>query len=167
MSDSLAELQEYLQNRVTLLKEIRPNQGWKYTGIEELILDCGTVMEAKPLPKTIKRGLPKSCYHNCQKLAFKHSDLVYVEGYAVAEGISLAIAHSWLMTSDGYAVDPTWDTPGTAYLGIPLSTNWVKSFLKARKQKGREDDLSIFDGNYIEQFSLLKEGLPADAHPIS
>lgn len=163
MSDSLAELQEYLQNRVTLLKEIRPNQGWKYLGFEELLLDCGTVMEAKPMPKTIKRGLPKSCYWNSQRLAFKRNDLIYVEGYAIAEGISIAIAHAWLMTPEGYAIDPTWDEPGTVYLGIPFNTDWVKSMLAARKAKGREDDLSVFEGNYIEKFSLLKEGLPDEA----
>jgi hypothetical protein len=164
MNNSLAELQQYLQDRVSLLKEIRPNQGWKYIGIEELLLDRGTVMEAKPLPKTIKRGLSKSCYHNCQKIAFKQNDFTYVEGYAVAEEISLAIAHAWLMTPEGSAIDPTWDEPGTAYLGIPFSTNWVKSIIAARKQRGREDDLSILEGNYIEGFSLLKEGLPDEAY---
>jgi hypothetical protein len=29
--------------------------------------------------------------------------------------------------------------------------------------RDRTDNLSIFDGNYIEKFSLLKEGLPVDA----
>ena len=164
---SISELQQYLQNRVALLREIRPNQDWKYVGFEELIINVGVAMQAKPLPTTIKRGLPKSCYYNSQRLAFKQNDLTYVEGYAVAEGISLAIAHSLLMTPDGYAVDPTWDNPGTAYLGIPLSTKWVKSILAARKQQGREDDLSIFEGNYIGKCSLLQEELPADAHPAS
>jgi len=167
MNNAITELRQYLQDRVTLLKEIRPNQGWKYTGFEELILDCGKAMEAKPLPTTIKRSLPKGCYWNSQRLAFKQSDLIYVEGYAIAEGIPLAIAHAWLMTTEGYAVDPTWDTPGTAYLGIPLSTKWVKSIFAARKQQGREDDLSILEGNYIEEFSLLKEGLPDDAYKAS
>jgi hypothetical protein len=36
----------------------------------------------------------------------------------------------------------------------------VQSVLEARH---RIDNLSIFDGNYIEKFSLLKEGLPIDA----
>ena len=67
------------------------------------------------------------------------------------------------MTPDGYAIDPTWDEPGVTYLGIPFSTDWVKSILKARKAKGREEDLSILEGNYIENCSLLKEGLPDKA----
>jgi len=163
MNKSLDELRQYLQDRVTLLQKIRPNQGWKYASYEELILDCGIVMEAKPLPKDIKRGLPRSCYYNSQKLVFRKSDLIYVEGYALAEDVSIALPHAWLMTPQGYAIDPTWDEPGVAYLGIPFSTDWVKSILVARKAKGREDDLSILEANYIENFSLLKEGLPDKA----
>lgn len=162
--NSLAELKQYLQDRVTLLKEIRPNQGWKYLGFEELLLDCGTVMQAQSMPKDIKRGLPRSCYYNSQKLAFKQNNFTYVEGYAVAEGVSIPLVHAWLMTPDGYAIDPTWDTPGIAYLGIPFDTGWVKSILAARKQQGREDDLSMLEGNYMEGFSLLKEGLPDKAY---
>lgn len=99
MNDSITELQQYLQNRVALLKEIRPNQGWKYVSFEELILDCGRAMKAKPMPKNIKRGFPQNCYYNSQKIAFSQHDFTYVEGYAVAEGISLAIALGYPETS--------------------------------------------------------------------
>lgn len=135
----------------------------KYAGFEELVLDCGTVMAAKPLTEDIDLGLPKSCYMNSQQLAFQRKDLTYVEGYVLAEDISFPIAHAWLLTPEGHAIDPTWETPGICYLGVPFSTEWVKSVLKARKKKGRGNDLSIFECNYLEAYSLLKQGLPPDA----
>jgi hypothetical protein len=58
-----------------------------------------------------------------------------------------------------YAIDPTWDSLG-CYFGVPLATAWVQSVLESRNPL---DNLSIFDGNYIERFSLLKDGLPVDA----
>lgn len=163
MNISLKELSQYLHNRANLNRKIRLNQGWKYASYEELVLDCGKAMESHPMPKDLKRGSPRSCYFTSQRLAFKHNDLVYVEGYAVAEGISIAIAHAWLLTAQG-AVDPTWNEPGAAYYGVAFSTDWIKAILTSRKQRGRVDDLSIIEGNYLEGCSLLKEGLPKEAY---
>ncbi len=109
-----------------------------------------------------------TCYYNCQTLAFKHHDLIYVEGYAMPNGkasanahdLNLPLSHAWLMDRDGQAIDPTWETPGAAYFGVPLATSWVESFLLCR---GRRDDLSIFDGNHLEDYSLLKQGLSVEA----
>lgn len=164
MINSFTELQQYLQDRTTLLKKLRSSQGCKYIGIEELILTYGKAMSAQPMPATIRRGLPKSCYYNSQKVAFKHSDLIYVEGYAIAQDISIPFAHAWLMTLEGFAIDVTWDEPGVAYFGIPFNTDWIKSILAARKARGREDNLSMLEGNYIEEFSLLTVGLPNEAY---
>jgi hypothetical protein len=160
----LDELQQYLQERADLIRKLHSKPELKYAGFEELVLDCGTTMEAKPLTKNIKRGLPKSGDWNSQQLAVKRKSLTYVEGYALAEDVPMAVAHAWLLTPEGYAIDPTWETPGICYLGVPFSTEWVKSVLKARKKRGRGDDLSIFECNYLEEYSLLKQGLPTDAY---
>ena len=160
----LSQLKQYLQDRADLIRKLHSKPDCQYAGFEELVLDCGTTMEAKPLPKNIKRGLPKCCYWNSQQLAFKRKSLIYVEGYALAEDVPMAVAHAWLLTPEGYAIDPTWETPGICYLGVPFSTEWVKSVLKARKKRGRGDDLSIFECNYLEEYSLLKQGLPTDAY---
>jgi hypothetical protein len=160
----LSQLKQYLQDRADLIRKLHSKPDCQYAGFEELVLDCGTTMEAKPLPKNIKRGLPKCCYWNSQQLAFKRKSLIYVEGYALAEDVPMAVAHAWLLTPEGYAIDPTWETPGICYLGVPFSTEWVKSVLKARKKRGRGDDLSIFECNYLEDYSLLKQGLPTDAY---
>jgi hypothetical protein len=76
----------------------------------------------------------------------------------------MPFAHAWLIDREGRAIDPTWVPPGVAYLGVPLSTKWVQSVLDSRRQRGRDIDLSIFEGNYLEKYSLLKEGLPPEAY---
>ena len=160
--ETLSELKSYLENQVEVRKKIHSHTDWKYISFEELILDCGIVMEAKALPKDIEQGLPQSCYHNCQELAFKRKDLTYLEGYALSVDIPIPLPHAWLLTLDKKAIDPTWETPGTAYLGVPLSTKWVKTLIKSRQDRGR-DERAIFESNYLEGFSLFKEGLPHSA----
>ena len=107
-------------------------------------------------PRAFRRP---ECQWNCQQLAFADTRLTYAEGYALHADVGFPISHAWLLTPDGYAIDPTWDSPG-CYFGVPLATAWVESVLESRNPL---DNLSIFDGNYIERFSLLKDGLPVDA----
>lgn len=158
------DLKKYLEQNADLIRNFRSYVDWKYRSYEELILDGGLQMLSQPLPKNIKLLTPKSCYYNCQKLASSNEELIYVEGYAIAHNVSLPLSHAWLMDRDGHAIDPTWETTGTAYFGVPLATVWVESFLRLR---GRRDDLSIFDGNHLENYSLLKQGLPVGASTLS
>lgn len=159
----MQQFKGYLQDSAALMKTVGARTDWKYRGFEQLVLECGTMMEPKPLPKTIKMGQPRVCYANCQRLVLKNRSLTYVEGYAMAAGVSLPLHHAWLLDTDGYVIDPTWEPFGCCYLGIPLSTAWVKSIWNSRKQQGRIDELSIFQGNYLEEFSIFKQGFPADA----
>lgn len=162
MKDSaVVTLKTMLQERADLMKTIHnKNADWKYKGFEELVLDCGREMEAIPLPKKIKPGFKKQCYFNCIELIQKHQDLTYVEGYALDANISFPVAHAWLMNPQGQAIDPTWESGGLCYIGIPFQTQWVLDFLEDRKQRGRDDYLSLFESNYLEEFSLLKQGVP-------
>lgn len=159
----IEQFKGYLQDLAAVMKTVGARTDWKYRGFEQLVLECGTIMEPKPLPKNVKPGQPRLCYANCQRLALKNRSLTYVEGYAMAQEVSLPLQHAWLLDTDGYAIDPTWETPGSCYLGIPLATAWIKSIWDSRKQKKRTEDLSIFQGNYLEQFSIFKQGFPADA----
>lgn len=156
-------IRRFIEDRATVMKRVHSYPDWKYSGYEQLILDCGIEMEVIPLPKDVESGLPQMCYHNCQQLITKHKDLIYVEGYAVREGFCFPISHAWLMNKQREAIDPTWGTSGIYYLGVPLSIKWVKTFLKSRRKNGKIQDLSIFEGNYLENSSLLKQGLPPDA----
>ena len=159
-SESLSFLKLFLEDQATLMRKIHSKPDWKYGGFEELVLDCGLEMEAGPLPKGIKLGLPKSCYWNCQKLISKRKNLFYVEGYVLNREISFPIAHAWLTTKNKEVIDPTLREPGIYYFGIPFSTQWIKNLIKSRKKR---NNISIFEGNYIEKYSLLVQGLPAEA----
>jgi len=153
------QIKQYLEGVVAAI-EISPNRAnWKYQRYEELVLDCGFIMEPQPLPETIEPGIPQFSYWNCQQLVLADSSLTYAEGYALHADVGFPISHAWLLAPDGYAIDPTWDSPG-CYFGVPLATAWVESVLESRNPL---DNLSIFDGNYIERFSLLEDGLPVDA----
>ncbi len=162
-TSEIEQFKGYLQDLAAVMQTVGARTDWKYRGFEELLLECGTVMQPKPLPKTLKLGQPRLCYANCQCLVLKNRSLTYVEGYAMAAGVPLPLQHAWLLDTDGCAIDPTWETLGSCYLGIPLATSWIKSIWDSRKQKGRTDELSIFQGNYIEEFSIFKQGFPADA----
>lgn len=153
------QIKRYLESVVAAMEVPPARAHWKYQRYEELVLDCGFIMEPQALPEMMEPSIPQFCYWNCQQLALANSNLTYAEGYALHADVGFPISHAWLLTPDGYAIDPTWDSPG-CYFGVPLSTTWVQSLLATRN---RMDDINIFEGNYIEEFSLLKEGLPSDA----
>src|SRR4028119_1559046 len=120
------QFKAYLQELVELMDKVPGRVGWRYRGFEDLALKCGKIMEPKPLPKNIELGQPRLCYANSQRLAFKNRSITYVEGYAMAQGVSFPLHHAWLLDSDGYAIDPTWEPYGCCYLGVSLATPWGK-----------------------------------------
>lgn len=157
------EIKQLLQQQVRLMKKFNFHPDWRYNGFEELVLVCGKEMQPRQLPKKIKRGMPKYCYANCQELLKRHPELIYCEGYALTEAVSFPVVHAWLTDKHGRSIDPTWESPGLAYFGVPFSTKWLQSFLEERQKRGRGNDRSVFEGNYIERHSLLKRGLPPKA----
>ena len=148
-----------MEKQIQLIEEIYPHPEWKHNSFEELVLAYGREMIFSPLPEYINPGLPKNCYFNCLQLLEELPQLTYCEGYALPEAGILPVRHAWLVNSDREVLDPTWET-GEAYIGVPFNTCWVLSFIKSRH---REDSLSVFESNYMEKFSLLKEGLPIEA----
>ncbi|MDJ0726229.1 MAG: hypothetical protein QNJ38_14035 [Prochloraceae cyanobacterium] len=141
-----------------------PSKDWKYGGFEELVLDLGVSSEAIPLPNDIELGQPKNCYFNCREIIKERSDLIYCEGFALVQDLPLAFSHAWLLDSQGKAIDPTWETPGIEYMGVPFNNQWAIDFIEQRKYP--EEYLSVFEGNFLEKYSLLKEGLSESAHKI-
>lgn len=113
------------------MKGLNSNSFWKYSCFEKLVLDFGLHMEPQPLPDLLKLGFPRNCYFNCQKIIEQHPNLIYCEGYALLSNnvnIEFPFPHAWLMSSEGKAINPTWETPGVAYLGAQYRT----------KKKGRD-----------------------------
>ncbi|MDJ0713944.1 MAG: hypothetical protein QNJ54_06965 [Prochloraceae cyanobacterium] len=156
-------LQQYLQKHADFMKIIHPQPDWKYESFEELVLDCGLEVEAIELPSNIEQGIAKSCYWNCQQIIKKQPDLIYCEGYALINEAPIPLRHAWLLNSERKALDPTWVPPGIKYIGVPFVTEWVESFLENRSHKDNGEHISIFEGNFVEDSSLLKKGLPNGA----
>lgn len=156
------------QTTVIAQQNFGTRQGWKYSCCDEIILKHGTSANPKPLPSNISKGMPRCCYYNCQQLVLTNNELTYVEGYAIPQNslpgdlsFLLPISHAWLLDRDGAIIDPTWEPFGLVYLGIPFSTEWLKSVWVAREQKESDNDIiTIIQGNYMDDFFIAKEGFP-------
>lgn len=115
-----------------LIREMRERAGrvpqghrdaWVHRSLEELLLEHGRLFVPAPLGNGYRRLPERQCYANAFLMASVREELTYVEGYAVCDfgdGDWLPLQHAWCVTADGTVVDPTWPTPGVAYLGIPL-----------------------------------------------
>ncbi|MDJ0718464.1 MAG: hypothetical protein QNJ54_30270 [Prochloraceae cyanobacterium] len=157
-------LKQYLQQHADLIKKINYQPDWKYQSFEELILKIGVDLKAIDLPEDIELGMPKSCYWNCQQIIKKQPDLIYCEGYALIKEVPLPFKHAWLINSDKKVIDPTWETPGLEYIGIPFNNKWVQFFLKIRAEKDKGECLSLLEGNYWEKSSFLRYGIPKEGY---
>lgn len=161
ISENQAQLLEYLKQVSNLQKQVhRP--GWRYHCYEALLLDVGRIMSPMERPENLPQGRPKSCFYNAQSFIKLRSGFTYVEGYAVSAVTGIPIPHAWLRCGE-CAVEVTWSQPGVAYLGVPLHTEWLSSFIHERQKRSKKDDLSVLQGNYIEDFSLLVQGFPLEA----
>ncbi|WP_404870951.1 hypothetical protein ACI1MP_37500 (plasmid) [Kitasatospora griseola] len=99
-----------------------PLAGWAHQSVYELVLAHGRWCTPAPLPAGIWPLAEQECFANAADTEAAHPGLLYTEGFAMVEGLPMALAHAWCTTADGDVVDPTWtDLPGAAYLGIPLA----------------------------------------------
>ena len=82
----------------------------------------------------VEHGELGDCFMNAQSHVMfgdGGEDLTYVEGYAIASNVPIAIHHAWLVTPDGKVIDPTWRgqsdvNPGVEYYGIPFDNEWLR-----------------------------------------
>ncbi|MFJ8477699.1 hypothetical protein [Kitasatospora sp. NPDC094011] len=93
----------------------------------DAVLDQGRLFTPAPWPRGApRRGTRERCHPNALRVA-QLTGTAYVEGYAYADGT--AWPHAWCAGPGGTVLDPTW--PGgaaTAYLGIPMTTQFVRAF---------------------------------------
>ena len=137
---------------------------WKYRSFEEALLDIGQEMKPLVRPRHIKRGRPNFCYANCQQLVLYSDTLKYVEGYAVAADDYCPIPHAWVVDdTDGRAYDPTWKDIGWYYIGIVFPTPLVDNIWRNRAKQGAEYEVSIFQGHYLDDRFLLRNGFPTNS----
>lgn len=95
------------------------------------------------------KGAEDQCFRNTMALVMKHSELVYVEGFARPHKLSPVYQHAWAVTREGIIVDTTW-TPTTKvikattkqlkldwtlareYVGVPFKRDYVAKFLQLK-----------------------------------
>lgn len=99
-----------------------------------LLVDRGLVFS--PVVVTDKRrGVMKACYRNAGRLVMKYPDrYVYVEGIAViSEELPIPVSHAWVWDrKKEEALELTWETPGSEYLGIPFKYDFMRGMALAR-----------------------------------
>lgn len=150
-------------SRYTTEKTKQSRANWKYCSFEEALLDIGQEMKPLVRPRHIKRGRPNFCYANCQQLVLYSDTLKYVEGYAVAADDCCPIPHAWVIDTDGRAYDPTWKDIESYYIGIVFSTSLVDNIWRNRAKQNAEHEVSIFQGHYLDDQFLLRDGFPANS----
>ena len=124
--------------------------GWRYTCLEDLVLQNGQAYLPQPLPRRFRHGRSGQCYFNSFNTALRHG-LIYVEGYAMGKlGAGDVHIHAWCVEAGSTTViDRTW-SEGLAYLGVPFDFGFVKRTMGQRKAYG------VLDNWEHEAWPILK-----------
>ena len=88
LSENQDSLLEYLGKSSSLQtgrKRINQRDDWAFQTIEDLMLTHALFIPPAPLPTDVERGIPRYCYANTQGLLDFHTELTYVEGYAIRD----------------------------------------------------------------------------------
>ncbi|MFD8705879.1 hypothetical protein ACFV1W_25290 [Kitasatospora sp. NPDC059648] len=94
--------------------------GHRYVNVLGLLADVGRLFTPRPWPGGgPPPGKPGACYVDSVLWASESPDgLAYVEGVTWT-GL-YPLEHAWCADRDGTVLDPTWERPGLAYLGLPV-----------------------------------------------
>lgn len=118
-------LVDWLEMQIAVVDQFahRGTEGWAHRSVYGLVAAHGQWFAPPPagLPAGIRPMPERECFANAAAVERDHPHLVYTEGFAVASGSPVGVAHGWCTDSEGRVVDPTWsDLGGSAYLGIVL-----------------------------------------------
>jgi hypothetical protein len=154
------ELKTYLQTITKMRGKSESMQGWKYTSIEDMLVQEGkffTPPATSALPDGVHKGPNKNCYGNAANLAIENPSYTYVEGFAMTNLVPFPFGHAWVVDNNGAVIDNTWETPGTSYFGIPFTTDYLLKTLDKRQVYGMIPD-------YPEKkYNPLKDGFAPKA----
>jgi hypothetical protein len=114
-----------------------------------LTLEHGRYFTPAERPKDVPKMESKECYKNASLLVLRRPDLTYVEGFATIPTMTgLPFAHAWAVDDKGTVIDPTWETPGTSYFGIPFATDYLQETLLKNKVYGMLPDFVTSKSKY-------------------
>ncbi|MET9403178.1 hypothetical protein [Kitasatospora sp. NPDC002965] len=96
---------------------------------EAVVLAQGLLHSPTPWPAGMpRRSIDGSPFRNAWRVARTATGLTYTEGFALRAVPAGVVHHAWCVDPAGRALDPTWpDGRGLAYLGLPMTTDWVES----------------------------------------
>ncbi|WP_409238296.1 hypothetical protein [Streptomyces sp. PA5.6] len=106
---------------------------WAYHHIGEILKNYGRVFHPESALPVENPGPSRRCFHNSFEAAFAFDHLTYVEGFASA---FFPAEHAWCTDASGALYETTWNTPGTAYLGIPFKWDVVNQVNEANQFVG-------------------------------
>ena len=103
-----------------------------YDSIEAFVLKYGRHFKGQPLPARFRKGGFKLCFANSARMAERHRELTYVEGFANAPMLRERIVHhAWCTDKDGLVYDRTWVfDPKREYFGVPLKLSLVRTLFR-------------------------------------
>jgi hypothetical protein len=123
---------------------------WECLNASDFVSRYGKQFEYQELPSTCRKMTPKFCFHNSMWLALNQQNLVYVEGFALIEKLSLPIHHAWCVEiGSNKVIDPTTDNL-RHYFGVPFKKEVVD-----RKFNDKTGQCSIID-DVEHRWPLLK-----------
>jgi hypothetical protein len=86
------------------------------------VLEHGRFWLPAPDKEQPKRMAPRQCFKNAYQLSYMGH--TYCEGWAVPQGVGIGLLHAWVLNEQGQVLEPTWEQPGTAYLGVAAAEEW-------------------------------------------
>ncbi|WP_228821316.1 hypothetical protein [Nocardia farcinica] len=146
----------YLRAHAELVEQIRQGRSeWRYLSIYHLLLRHGRSFIPAQRPSSVTKLPERHCFHNAARTAAARPGLVYAEGFAgaVVGSSVVPIQHAWCVWPDGTVLDPTWDQPGAAYVGVAVQARllWPDH---------RRDGLLA---DFQRSLPLLQHGIPEAA----
>lgn len=100
------------------------------------------------------------CFHACFSIlaAEERPGWAYVEGYALyaLDANSKPYHHAWLATPEGHVFDPTWGNGGAAYIGVPMSFEWL---VAERTRRNHETVFGSGDVRLPESEAIVELGV--------
>ncbi|MCT7957192.1 hypothetical protein [Laspinema palackyanum] len=155
----ISQIVNYLQ-AVEAIHQSRPRNPDQSTfpSSEGLVLEYGCSFgECVPIGfQTLKKDSFQTCYERL----LADPSLIYCEGYALAEGVSTPLIHSWLIGENGQVHDLTWKPVITGYFGIALESDFVKANVEKTGCYG------ILASDYLQDFFIHRHGFSnVSRHP--
>ena len=141
------DLREMLDLMIEATKGRKLPECFKYSSLQDFVLQNGREFDPIDKPSSIKRGIIKECYKNAFEIVQDRPDLTYCEGYADSY-LGLPILHAWVATDEGEAIEVTWPTKGASYIGVPFDFEFVRRTIVNKETWGVLD-------NWMDGFPLL------------